>query len=232
MAFGGCSKRRRAVVALVFGMAVLLTGCRASVTDNAEVTSTAETPAQDISRLADIKDDLPSGYNSQWFPSSVLNEQQAANADDVASVGMLVTVDPPACVALMKPVNVAAGTESAALRAYGPQEEQISIGAMRSNRPLQADVPSAGCDRISFEGTDSRARGTVDRLPAPKIDGATTAAVRVEQDGAPEVADYVYYAIDGDQTFVSVHARVDVSSGSQEMYADLLVKSVAAVRGE
>ncbi|TXI63201.1 MAG: hypothetical protein E6Q55_10120 [Mycolicibacterium mageritense] len=69
-------------------------------------------------------------------------------------------------------------------------------------------------------------------MPAPKIDGATTAAVRVEQDGAPEVADYVYYAIDGDQTFVSVHARVDVSSGSQEMYVDLLVKSVATVRGE
>ncbi|MBN3456169.1 hypothetical protein JNN96_19290 [Mycobacterium sp. DSM 3803] len=61
-------------------------------------------------------------------------------------------------------------------------------------------------------------------MPAPKIDGANTAAVRVEQVAAPEIADYVYYAINGGQTFVSVHAHVDANSGSQEMFADLLVK--------
>ncbi|WP_458319223.1 DUF5642 family protein [Mycolicibacterium brisbanense] len=209
---------------------VAVVGCSSS-SQQAARTSTAETPNYDISRLESLKDKFPPGYTAQWFPVSRLDGRQAESVGDVVGYGDPVTVDPQACAVVLKPIHAGAGTESAAFRSDGPSGQQLSVAAQQTTDPARADVPSAGCERMSFTAEDPRGSGTAERLATPVIDGVVTAAIKSRVDGGPGVVDYTYYALVGDRIIVTVHERTDENSRPQQELSDLLTNAVAAIKG-
>ncbi|OBC16335.1 hypothetical protein A5784_26280 [Mycobacterium sp. 852013-50091_SCH5140682] len=209
---------------------VAVVGCSPSSHDAAPTTTTAKAADYDISRLESLKDKFPQGYTAQWFALRRLDERQAESVSDVVGYGDPVTVEPQACAVLLKPIHAGAGTESVAFRADGPSGQQLSVAAQQTTDPFSVDIPSADCDRLSFTAEDPRGTGTAERLSAPTIDGATTAAVKSRVDGGPGVVDYTYYALVGDRIIVSVHERTDENSRPQQDLSDLLTHAVAAVK--
>jgi hypothetical protein len=209
---------------------VAVVGCSPS-SQNGTPTTTAKTADYDISRLETLKDKFPQGYTTQWFPVRRLDGRQAESVGDVVGYGDPVTVDPQPCAVLLKPIRAGAGTESVAFRGDGPSGQQLSIAAQQTAEPFSVDVPSAGCDRVSFTAEDPRGSGTAERLIAPAIDGAASAAVKSRVDGGPGVVDYTYYALVGNRIIVSVHERTDENSRPQQDLSDLLTHAVAAVTG-
>jgi hypothetical protein len=231
-----CGNRRLAVLVIAFGTSIAVLSCASpregaqnrSSSSSAAATSGESDGGYDISRIAEVEDDFPPGFTPRWFPLHVLNEEQATSVGEVV-YGEPSTVDPPQCASVLKPVHATAGTESVGFRADGPQG-QMSVGADRFPVSVRVDIPSVCCDRTSYTVEKLRQSGTVERIGAPDIDGATTTALKIQIDGADKV-DYYHIAFLGDRVSVDLRARVDPNFQAEPFLSDLFGKAVAAVRG-
>ena len=206
-----------------------LAGCSTTTPGAPQVSSEAPPVEVDLAGLADIVGDFPPGYSAS---AGTVHQEEAAYVDLVGTTvswGKELSVDPPQCRPLLKPVDGVVGADYIGVRADSPgtREQGIFVGA---NAPVTVptDIPATGCERMSFEVADGPPGGTALRLPVSEIPGATTFAYEVRFEPFLQ-SDYHYVAILADRTYVHVDARVPPNFEPQPLDG-LLVKAVAAVR--
>lgn len=200
-------------------------------TSTAASTPSAIPAGYDVSRLSQLMDAFPAGFNPVPSQPAKLAPEWVDGVGTIVSYGRPFTVDPAQCRALLNPVAGRAGADTMAIRADGPDKQSIAVNA-DAPVAVPAAIPATGCDRMTFDVDDDAVltRGTAERIAAPGVDGAVTTAVKVQLDGFPNV-EYHYAAILDDGVYVNVAARVDPSFAAQPLLPDLLVMAVAAVRG-
>lgn len=221
----------------VLGVGVTLAGCGHSAESDPAGTAAPHPAAAeaaqnpyDISRVDAVKDDFPAGFTAEAHPAKTLGQQ------DIAGSGVLAfteaQVDPPQCRSVVIPpyVEPTEGTEAAGVIAQGDQGNMYVV-ALQSPKPVAVGDDPAGCERISLSGSP-QATGTVDRIAAPGIAGATTTGVKLAVDDPQEDPDYLYTAALDDRTSIIVMGSADAQLDPQRLMSDLLVKAVAAVRGQ
>jgi hypothetical protein len=184
----------------------------------------------DVARIAELKNDFPRGFVAVPTQPVNVQPQWVDSVGTVVSSGKRFTVDPPQCRALLKPVDGEIGADSMHIRGDGADEQSISVGAVTSVT-VAAEIPSAGCDRMTYkvESDAVPTSGTVERIPAPTVAGATTIALKVEVDGFPNT-EYSYAAILDGRNYVDVQARLAPGFHAGTLLPDVLVKAVNAVR--
>lgn len=230
--------RHGLMVVAALGVGATLAGCGQSA-EPAPAGSAAPRPAgaaaqdaapYDISRVDAVKDDFPEGFTAQAHPAKTLGEQDIAGSGVAAFTDA--RVDPPQCRAAVIPryADPTVGTQAAGVIAQGDQGNMYVV-ALRSPNPVAAEDLPAGCDRISLSGSP-QATGTVERIPAPGIAGATTTGAKLTVEDPQEDPDYLYTAALDDRTSVVVMGSADAALDPQRLMSDLLVKAVAAVRGQ
>ncbi|HEV7422991.1 MAG TPA: hypothetical protein VGO30_24630 [Mycobacterium sp.] len=237
------STRRFAALLTVLGTAVVLSGCSTSTTEPERSTAaSASTPTAssssaapggyDLSRLAELRVDIPIEFEPKVYPKERLDGAFASDVGAVVSSGEHFAVDPPQCRPLLKPVDATAGVESVTIRADKLKgKDGIWLGAY-SPVSVPSGIPSTGCDRMMYSVPELQNQtGTVARIPAPDIEGATTIALQIQVNQYQYVG-YHYAAIIGDDAFIRVEGRFDPSFQAQPMLPDMLVKAVAAIRGQ
>ena len=141
-------------------------------------------------------------------------------------------VDPPQCRSVVIPpyVDPKLGTDAAGVIAQGDQGNMYVV-ALKAPAPVAAGENPAGCDRVALSGSP-QATGTVERIPAPDIAGATTTGARLTVADPQEDPDYLYTAALDDRTSIVVMGSADTALDPQRLMGDLLVKAVSAVRGQ
>lgn len=237
IAMSGTGHVRRGVELLAaLGAGVTLAGCGQS----AEVPSAGSAatpqpaasaaPQYDISRVDAVKDDFPAGFTAQAHPAKTLGEQDIAGSGVAAFTDA--QVDPPQCRSVVIPpyVDPKLGTDAAGVIAQGDQGNMYVV-ALKAPAPVAAGENPAGCDRVALSGSP-QATGTVERIPAPDIAGATTTGARLTVADPQEDPDYLYTAALDDRTSIVVMGSADTALDPQRLMADLLVKAVSAVRGQ
>lgn len=231
-------RTRRSVRTLLaaLGVGVAVAGCGHSAGGAApgaaapQPAAAESAHAYDISRVGDVKDDFPEGFTAEAHPAKTLEQQ------DIAGSGVLAftdaRVDPPQCRSVVIPpyVDPTVGTEAAGVIAQGDRGNMYVV-ALRSPNPIAAQQEPAGCDHISLSGA-SQATGTVERIAAPAIAGATTTGVKLTVADPEDDPDYLYTAALDDRTSIVVMGSADEQLDPQRLMSDLLVKAAAAVRGQ
>ena len=226
-----CIRRVRRL--LVWALAILSVVALASCSDSQSESSptaasetstprselaTAEAPTHaapvapagiDIARLAEVGESFPPDFAPG--PPDVPSKQAPEYAHlvgDTVSWGRPFTVDPPQCRPLLAPVAGRAGADKMGVGAEGPGKQLLNV-SVSDPVTVPAVLPSTGCDRMSFHVEDDAVLtyGTVERLPAPNIDGATTSAIKVTTEGW-EYVEYYYIAILDGGVFTQAMARV------------------------
>jgi hypothetical protein len=219
------------VFVLLLCSTMALVGCSGSE-NKPEQTSTQAAEEFDLSRLSELEDDMPPGFIPNPSEVKKLQHVLVAGVGTVVSYGKPFTVEPPQCQVLLKPVDGQAGADMIGIRADGHEKRTITVGA---DMPItvRADIPETGCDRMTYQVPDDRrpTTGTVERITAPTIDGATTLALKITVDGFPD-PEYSYVAIVEDRLFVDVQARLAPDYAAEPLLPDLLVKAVSAIRGQ
>lgn len=219
-------------VAVLLGAGAVLAGCGDSVAGStAPQPAPAAAPAgYDISKIDGIKDDFPAGFTAESHPAKTLEEADIAGSGVAGFIDA--GVDPPQCRSVVIPpyADPKAGTQAAGVIGQGEQGNMYVI-ALRSPDPIAAEDAPAGCDRITLSGSPE-ATGSVERIPAPQISGVTTTGVRLSVDGPDEDPDYLYTAALDEHTSIVVMGSADEQLGPQQQMSDLLVKAVAALRGQ
>ena len=223
----------------VLGVGITLVGCShsgqqesagSSAAPSAESSSAAAAPAgYDISRVGNVSGDFPTGFTVQSETQKTLTQQDIDNSGVNSFTGA--AVDPKQCRALLIPPNAepTVGAQAAGVRGNSDQGSMFIV-AMTSPQPVPVTAPPAGCDHASITG-DPDATGTADAIPAPQIDGATTTGVKltIAEDEDP---DYIFTAALDDRTSIVAVGSTDADLNPQQTLSDLLVKAVAAVRGQ
>jgi len=229
--------RRGLVLLAALGVGATLAGCGASteVTPAGPVASqppAAEpSPAPyDISRVDAITDDFPQGFTAEAHPAKTLGQSDIDGSAVAAFTDA--QVDPPQCRSVVIPpyADPTVGTEAAGVIGQGDQGNMYVV-ALRSPNPVAAAADPEGCDRISLSGSPE-ATGTVERIPAPAIAGASTTGVKLSVADPAEDPDYLFTAALDERTSVVVMGSADAQLDPQRVMSDLLVKAVAAVRGQ
>jgi Domain of unknown function (DUF5642) len=233
LALAGCSTSTTERESSTAAFGTSTTRSESATTDSAPTASSSAIalPDVDLSRLADLRDDFPAGFNAA--PPSEPGKESAEYAylvGDTVSYGRPFTVNPPQCRALLKPVDGLPGADRMGVGAEGPEKQVITV-SLNNPVTVPAGLPSAGCDRMSFHVQDDAVRtdGTAERLAAPNIHGAATSAIKITVDGAPYV-EYFYVAILDSRAYTEVRARVNPNFQAQPLLPDLLSKAVAAIR--
>lgn len=229
--------RHGLVLLAALGVGATLAGCGASTEVAPAGSVVSQQPAAepspapyDISRVDAIKDDFPAGFTVQAHPAKTLGEQDIGGSAVAAFTDA--TVEPPQCRSVVIPpyVDPKAGTEAAGVIGQGDQGNMYVV-ALRSPNPIAAGDDPAGCNRISLSGSPE-ATGTVERIPAPAIAGATTTGVKLSVADPEEDPDYLYTAALDDRTSIVVMGSAGDQLDPQRLMSDLLVKAVDAVRGQ
>lgn len=234
-------------VAAGFALLLPLAGCAAdggtgleSSTPAASASSRQSSPSPirepqlDLPRLADAAAALPSGFElvGQSPVPLDLIERLVDSVSAVVSYGKPFVVEPRLCRPLLKPVDAVAGAHTIRFRGDRGKEEQIAVGAVEPVTVPQP-IPTAGCDAMTFQvdDDDRPSKGTVERLSAPVIAGATTIALKAQVDGWPIVL-YSYAAILDEGGYVDVQTRSSPDFAPEPALPSLLAASVAAVRDQ
>ena len=192
--------------------------------------SAAPAAKYDISRVDNVKNDFPPGFKADTRPEKTLDQ------DDITSSGIIpftqAKFDPPQCRALVIPpyADPSVGTQAAGVSGEGDQGE-IYVIAMQLPQPIPAGQPPAGCDQVSLSGAPE-ATGTAEPIPAPKIDGVTTTAIKLSPADDNAEPDFMFTAALGDQTSVVVMGSAAEQLNPEQVFSDLLVKATSAVRGQ
>ncbi len=183
----------------------------------------------DISRLVEVKGDFPDGYAVQESPQVALAKEQADGVGNPITFDTPLTVDPPQCVPVLKPIHLPAETKSVELRASGPQG-QISVSANNAPNPVAITAAPDGCERVSYTISDLQRHGTAERIAVPAIKGGSAVAVKLTVDRV-NLADYYYLATLGDRVVVDLHARMDPKYDAAPVLSSLFEKAIDALRG-
>lgn len=229
----------RGVAVVVSMVTVMVGGCSTqSASDSDPSTASSQSapspPSRfDVSAIAKMRDAMPPGF-IPTYPSGVtkLTPPLAANVGSVVSYGQPFIVEPAGCRPLLQQVRASAGAQSQRARGDEVDKRTISIGAV-APVDVPDPIPSVGCDRMTYDVDEAEypLRGTVERLRTPAIDGAVTIALRNVVEGYPNV-EYSYAAIVDGGLYVDVDARLAPDFPAEAVLGDLLVKAVAAVRGQ
>lgn len=232
-------RRRRTAALLTLSATVVVAGCSAEATapespasPSSAATSTAAGHRLDLSRLSELEDEMPPGFDVVKHAAvEKLHPAYVASVGSVVSGSGPFTADPPQCGVLLKPVEGVGNSESIGFRADAAEKRAIAVGAyVPVNVP--ADIPATGCGRMTYTvPDDERPRtGTAERIAVPAIEGATTVGLKITADGFGD-PEYYYAAIIDNRVYVNVSARVAPDFEAQPLVPDLLVKAVAAIRG-
>lgn len=222
---GGACIRQGMAVLTVAG--VLLAGCSSAEAPPDAQTTHAPSSSVNLAGLADLKDNFPPGFTPEMSGPSKVGSKWAYLVGDMVSSGKPFSVDPPSCRALLDPVDAGGDADKAGIGAGGPQPPLLGVG-VTTPVSVPAPIPSTDCDRMTFEVEGAIPDGTVERLPAPTIDLATTYGLKVIYFGGVE---YHYVAVLDGRTYVEVVARMAPEFQPEPLLPDLLTKAVAAVRG-
>ena len=224
---------RRAAVLASATAGLLLVGCGSS-------TPAPERPERiDLSRLGEIAQAFPPDYPANAVSGvRELDAQRAGGVGDFYSHGKPLETDPEPCRTLLHPVLARAGEQWAAVNhSAGPEGPFISVEADDAiGVPIA--IPESGCEDFTFTADRAFPGGTVEQLPAPALEAATAYALEVHFDvtnpgsAEPPIVDYLYVAILGGSTLVTVWARVPTDFADQPALPDLLTKAVAALRSD
>lgn len=215
------------VLVAALGGGFTIAGCGHS-TEVAPVDSVS--PPYDISRVDAVQDDFPAGFTTQANPAKTLGRQDIDGSGVVAFTDA--QVDPPQCRPVVIPpyVDPTVGTQAAGVIAQGDQGNMYVV-ALRSPNPVAVGNDPVGCDHVSLSGS-AQVTGTVERIPAPGVAGATTTGVKLTVDDPEADSDYLYTAALDDRTSIVVMGSADTQLDPQRLMSDLLVKAVSAVRGQ
>lgn len=212
------------------------TGCGQRVEQPAPITA-------DISRIDQVHNDFPPGFTVKTGLAKTLNEH------DIQRAGIHVlteaTLDPPHCLPAMIPpyADLTPGTEAAGVTANG-ELGGVHVTALRLPHPVPAGRPPDGCDSIRI--TSPNLTATAHRIAVPDLNGVPTTGFelienRKEDDYIftdrtdhiiPADPDYLLTAAVDDRTVVVIKGAVDTSLHPQQLFSDLLVKAVTAIRGQ
>jgi hypothetical protein len=193
-------------------------------------TSTAAPAAYDISRVDNVQNDFPPGFEVEAHPAKALDQHDIDNSgvNDLAEAAK----DPPQCRGMVIPpyANPSVGTQAAGVKGEG-DKGSIHVVAFRSPEPIPVSSPPADCDRASLSGSPE-ATGTAERIAAPNIDGVTTTGAKLLSTNGQEEPEYIFTAALDDRTSVVVRGGADAELNPQQLMSNLLVKATAAVRGQ
>lgn len=235
------STRQIAATLTALGLVTLpLTACGGSGGSKPSASSSAPSAASsgaaaapaskyDISRVENVKDQMPAGFKPDPRPEITLNQ---SDIDDPKIIPFTkAKFDPPQCRALVIPpyIDPAVGTRAAGLSAESDQGE-IFVVAMNLPKPIPATPLPPGCDHVGLSGSPE-ATGTAESIPGPQIDGATTTGVKLIPSDDDEPSEYIFTAELGDQTAITVMGGTADELNPQQLLSDLLVKATNAVRG-
>jgi hypothetical protein len=214
------------VALLCAAVAVTVAGC-----GHAENASQSKGPVHghDIASVGTIKDDFPPGYVAEVSPQTTLAKEQADGVGNAITFDAPVTVDPPQCLPVLKPIHVPANAKSVEVRASGPQG-QITVTTNQVQDPIAMTKAPAGCDRVSYNQEDLQQNGTAERIAAPAIEGGYAQAVKLTTERV-NLADYYYVATLADRIVVDLHARMDPKYDAPPMLSGLLTKVIDRLRG-
>jgi hypothetical protein len=211
-----------ALLTVVIGVAVA--GCGL-----AENQSANPVRGHDIASVTAIKDDFPPGYVVEVSPQTTLAKEQADSVGNAITFDAPVTVDPPQCLPVLKPIHLPANTKSVEVRASGPQG-LITVTTNQVPDPIAVTKAPGGCERMSYTQDDLHRRGTVERITAPAVDGGYAQAVKLTTERV-NLADYFYIATVGDRIVVDLHARMDPKYDAPPMLSGLMTKVTDRLQG-
>jgi hypothetical protein len=216
-------------IAVAIGSACLLAACSShGSSDNA--------PSFDITKISQVNSSFGPGYKVKDVPKTGIDPK-------VLSTHKLppgLAFDPPDCSAFVVGQDMPPGLQGnmAAVAAEGAGNRFIAI-AVQTSEPVPFNDPGRNCRKVVFQG--GRVRGLIEVVDAPHIEGTRTLGVhRVLQtvvDGKPRAGElYNYSAHFGDyQVIITANPLLKPGMPTTPVDTnrarDLLVKSVAAVRG-
>ena len=198
--------------------------------------STEAPPSADITKIGQVKSDFGPGYKVKETAKTGIDPK-------VLSTHKLppgLTFDPPDCASFVVGEDMPAGLQGnmAAVAAEGEGGRFITM-AVQTSQPVPFEEPARNCKKVAFQG--GRVRGLIEVVDAPQIDGTRTLGVhRILQtvvQGKPHSGElYNYSAHFGDyQVIVTANPIVVQGQPAKpvdtKQARDLLVKSVAAIRG-
>jgi hypothetical protein len=198
--------------------------------------SSDNAPTADITKISQVKSAFGPEFKVKDIPKTGIDPK-------VLSTHKLppgLTFDPPDCSSFVVGQDMPPGLEGnmAAVSAEGDGNRFIAM-AVQTSAPVPFVDPSRNCRKVAFEG--GRMRGIIEEVDVPQIEGTHTQGVhRVLQtvvQGKPRSGElYNYSAHFGDYQVI-ITANPMVKSGKPaaaidtNKARDLLVKSVAAIRG-
>lgn len=192
-------------------------------------------PTADIGRISEVK--------ASFGPQFKVTEVAPTGIDARVLAGQKLPpgmrFDPPGCAKFATGQLVPEGTEGnmAAVSAEGEGNRYVVI-AVQTNSEIPVVEPAPECRKVAFAG--GTARGTVETVEVPAIEGTTTIGVhRVVQtviDGKPRTGEVFNYSAHFGEYQVIVSANPLVLPGkpvapvNTQRARDLLIAGVNAVR--
>src|SRR5581483_9965413 len=195
------------VVVVVTGVLAVLVaqGCTRSVDGTAVRSSTHSAQPNrdyDISRLEQLQDEFPPGFNHvRATPLGILGP--AADKFSNIGLGNLVAIEPPNCRPLLQPVRPPRDAQFTMVIGMG--NGALVVSAVKSPEPFPETGPPPGCEhasvtrRLSGRQYDS----TVTHLSGPSIDGVTTTGSS-DSAGMGGTKTFVYAGFLSDRVAVAV----------------------------
>jgi hypothetical protein len=198
--------------------------------------SSDNAPSADITKISQVKSDFGPEFKVKDVPKTGIDPKVLATHKLPPGLKF----DPPDCSSFVVGQDMPPGLQGnmAAVSAEGDGNRFIAM-AVQTSAPVPFEDPSRNCRKVAFEG--GRMRGLIEAVDAPQIDGARTQGVhRVLQtvvQGKPRSGElYNYSAHFGDyQVIITANPMLQPGKPAAAIDTnkarDLLVKSVAAIRG-
>ena len=198
--------------------------------------SSDNAPSADITKISQVKSDFGPEFKVKDVPKTGIDPKVLATHRLPPGLKF----DPPDCSSFVVGQDMPPGLQGnmAAVSAEGDGNRFIAM-AVQTSAPVPFEDPSRNCRKVAFEG--GRMRGLIEAVDAPQIDGARTQGVhRVLQtvvQGKPRSGElYNYSAHFGDyQVIITANPMLQPGKPAAAIDTnkarDLLVKSVAAIRG-
>jgi hypothetical protein len=197
----------------------------------------SETTNADITKVSQVKSSFGPDFKVKDIPKTGIDPKLLSTH----KLPPVVKFDPPDCAKFVVGQDMPPGLQGnmTAEAAEGNGNRFIVI-AMQTSQPVPFEEPGRNCKTVAFAG--GRMRGAIELVDVPQIDGTQTLGVhRVVQTtvgSQPRTGElYNYSAHFGDyQVIVTANPLLvpnkPVMPVDTKRARDLLVKSVAAVRGQ
>lgn len=216
-------------IAVAVGSVCVLAAC------SSHGSSEGSAPA-DITKISQVKSAFGPEFTVKDVPKTGIDPK-------VLSTHKLppgLTFEPPNCSAFVVGQDMPVGLQGnmAAVSAEGDGNRFIAM-AVQTNEPVPFSDPGRSCRKVAFEG--GQLRGMIEVVDTPRIEGTQTLGVhrllQTSVNGKPRSGElFNYSAHFGDyQVIVTANSLLQagkpVTPVDTNRARDLLVKSVAAVKG-